>query len=167
MANVLGVLSDPVSTANAVRALRGAGFRQLETYSPVPSHEIEDALDKGPSRVRTYTLIGCLVGVTIGYAMPIWMSLDYPLPVGGKPLASIPPYTVIGFELNILFGALLTVGGLMVHGLFFTRRDTGAYRPAFSGDEFGCLVTCERDEVERAQQVLRGAGCTEVRVVEG
>ena len=167
MAAVLGVLSDPHSTAGAIRELKGAGFDKLESYSPVPSHEIEEAMDRGPSRVRVWTLVGCLTGVTLGYLMTIWMSYDYPLIVGGKPYASIPPYTVISFELNILFGGVLTVLGLMFHGLWLTRKDWGVYRPTFSGDQFGCVVNCAAGDVDRVQKLLREAGCTEVRVVEG
>lgn len=168
MATVLGVLRDPHTTASAITKLRQAGFSQLEAYSPVPSHEIEHAMDKGPSKVRRWTLIGCLTGVTIGYLMTIWMSYNYQINVGGKPFASIPPYTVIGFELNILVGGILTVLGLVFHGLFQTRNDSpGTYLPSFSGDEFGCVVSCEASQVARAQEVLSGAGCTEVRVVEG
>ncbi len=167
MASVLGVLTDPHATASAIRKLRGAGFTDLDSYSPIPSHEIEEAMDRGPSRVRTWTLIGCLVGVTLGFLMTIWMSYDYPIIVGGKPYASIPPYTVIGFELNILFGGVLTVLGLMFHGMFLNRVDSGAYRPNFSGDQFGCVVNCGANDVERVEKLLRESGCTEVRVVEG
>ena len=166
MAQVLGILSDPHGTASAIEALRGAGFQNLDAYSPCPSHEIEHALDRGPSIVRLYTLIGCLTGVTLAFLMQIWMAYDWPLVIGGKPFASIPAYTIIGFELNILLGGGLTVIGLLIHGLFFTtRRDHAAYQPSFSGDQFGCVVDCHEDQVPRVQELLQGAGCTEVRVV--
>jgi hypothetical protein len=166
MAQVLGIQRSPRATAHAVEALRAAGFRELEVYSPCPSHEIEHALGRGPSIVRLYTLIGCLSGVTLAYTMQIWMAYDWPLVIGGKPFAAIVAYTIIGFELNILFGGLLTVAGLLVHGIYLTgRRDHSAYRPSFSGDEFGCVVDCAADQVARAQEVLRSAGCAEVRVV--
>lgn len=166
MAGVLGILSDPISTANTIEKLREAGFKDIEAYSPCPSHEIEHAMHKGPSPVRAWTLIGCLTGVTLGFAIPIFMAYDYPIVVGGKPFASIPPYAVIGFELNILVGGILTVAGLMFHGLFQTRKDAGVYRPSFSNDEFGCLVSCAAGDVERVTVLLKGAGCTEVRVLE-
>lgn len=166
MASVLGVLSHPDATVGAVRALKDAGFRDVEAYSPVPSHAIEEAIDPRPSRVRAWTLIGGLTGVTAGYWMTIWMSYDWELIVGGKPFASIPPYTVIAFELTILFGGILTVLGLLFHGMFRARPHTGAYRPTFSADEFGCLVSCHADQIPRVRELLQGAGCTEVRVVE-
>jgi hypothetical protein len=166
MAQVLGILKTPADTAHAVRELKRAGFDALEVYSPCPSHEIEDALDRGPSIVRLYTLIGCLTGVTIAYFMQIWMAYDWPVVIGGKPFASVVAYTIIGFELNILLGGLATVAGLLIHGLWKTaRRDHSVYQPSFSGDEFGCLVDCGPDRVGRAQEVLRGAGSEEVRVV--
>lgn len=167
MASVLGVLSNPAATVEAVTALKEAGFGNLEVYSPVPSHEIEEAMSSEPSRVRGWTLIGGLSGVTLGYLMTIWMSYDWELVVAGKPFASIPAYTVIAFELMILLGGVLTVLGLMFHGLFMGSDDSVAYRPSFSGDEFGCFVTCHADQIPRVQELLGAAGCTEVRVVDG
>ena len=55
----------------------------------------------------------------------------------------------------------------MFFGMFLTRKGHEAYQPSFSGDVFGCIVSCHGDQVARAQDVLRRAGSTEVRVVEG
>ena len=46
--------------------------------------------------------------------MTIWMSLDWPLLVGGKPIATVPPYVVFMFELMVLLGSLCTVAGLII-----------------------------------------------------
>jgi hypothetical protein len=167
MASVLGVLQDPYATTTLVHSLRKAGFSELEVYSPIPSPEIEEALERGPSRVRGWTLIGGLTGVCLGYLMTIWMAYNWPMVIGGKPFASIPPYTVIAFELTILLGGVLTVVGFFVHGLLLGPRDRGAYRPSFSSDEFGCLVSCGADQIKRVQDLLNSSGCKEVRVLEG
>ena len=167
MAEVLGILATPRLTLGVIESLKDAGFGDVEVYSPVPSHEIEHAVGKGASRVRLWTLIGGLAGATAGYLMTIWMSYDWPLVVGGKPFASIPAYTVIAFELTILFGGVLTVLGLITHGLLMTAKRHTAYRPAFSEAQFGCLVRCHVDHIPRVQELLRMAGSTEVRVVEG
>lgn len=167
MAQVLGLLANPDDTVTAIHELKRAGFKELEVYSPVPSHAIEHALDRGPSPLRLWTLIGCLTGVSFAYFMQIWVAYDWPLVIGGKPFASIVPYTIIGFELNILLGGLSTVAGLMFFGMFLTRKGHDAYQPGFSTDVFGCIVNCHGDQVARAQDVLRRVGSTEVRVVEG
>ncbi len=167
MAEVLGVLSSPRGAVAAVESLKQAGFGDLEVYSPVPSHEIEHAVGKGPSWVRLWTLIGGLTGVATGYLMTIWMAYDSGVVIGGKPFASIPAYTVIAFELNILIGGILTVIGLLVHGLWLPKGDHTAFRPNFSIDQFGCVVTCATDQIQRVQELLEQAGSTEVRVVQG
>jgi molybdopterin-containing oxidoreductase family membrane subunit len=166
MAQVLGILKTPDDTISAIHSLRSAGFSELEVYSPVPSHAIEEALDRGPSLVRLFTLIGCLTGATFGYFLQIWVAYDWPLVIGGKPFASIPAYTIIGFELNILLGVLFTVGALMFFGMWRTRKGHDAYQPGFSGDLFGCVVSCHGDQIARAQDLLKRSGSTEVRVVE-
>lgn len=166
MAQVLGILAHPDDTIAAIHKLKNAGFRELEVYSPSPNHHIEEAIGRPPSPVRLYTLIGCLTGVTFGYFLQIWAAYEWPLVIGGKPFASIPAYTIIGFELNILLGGLFSLAGLMIHGFFLTRKGHDAYQPSFSGDQFGCVVRCHADQLPRAQEVLRHAGCTEVRVVE-
>ncbi len=76
-----------------------------------------------PSVVRVYTLIGALLGVTFGYWIPIWISDYWPLVVGGKPIASWVPYTIIGFEVMVLIGSLSTV-----FGMFVTRAHSRASR---------------------------------------
>jgi len=167
MAEILGILRTPQATVGAIERLKQAGFRDLDVYSPVPSHDIEHAMDSGPSRVRAWTLIGGLTGVTLGYAMTIFMAYDWPLVIGGKPFASIPAYTVIAFELTILLGGVLTVLGLITHGIVLSRKEHRAYRPSFTGDDFGCLVSCHSDQIPRVREILEGEGCTEVRVVAG
>jgi hypothetical protein len=167
MATVLGVLKNPAQTVGAIESLKGAGFGDLEVFSPVPSHQIEQAFDPSPSRVRGWTLIGGLTGVSLGYLMTIWMSYDWELVIGGKPFASIPAYTIIAFELTILIGGIMTVLGLLTHGLALPKQKSRGYRPSFSGSDFGCVVECHSDQIPRVRELLEGAGCTEVRVVDG
>jgi hypothetical protein len=166
MAQVLGVMKTPDDLVTAIRTLKGAGFDALEIYSPVPNHAIEDALDRGPSIVRLFTLLGCLTGVSFGYFMQIWVAYDWPLVIGGKPFASIVSDTIIGFELNILLGVLFTVLSLLFFGMWRTRKGHDAYQPGFSGDLFGCVVSCHGNQIAQAQEALRRSGSTEVRVVE-
>jgi radical SAM superfamily enzyme YgiQ (UPF0313 family) len=166
MPTLVGVFEHPLSVAAVARHLRDRGFQDLEIYSPVPSHELDRALDEKPSRVRTYTLVGGLLGVTAGYAMTIWMSHDWPLVVGGKPYASIPPYTIIAFELTILLGGLATLLGLLVVGRLPRVRRDRAYDPRFSAADFGLRVRCEERDVAEVDALLRSHAAKEVTLVE-
>ena len=166
MPTLLGVYERPDQVVEVATRLRARGYTDLETYSPAPFAEVDDAVDAKPSRVRLFTLIGGLTGVVTGYAMTIWMANDWPIMLGGKPFSSIPPYTIIGFELTILFGGLLTVLGLFLVGGLPTLHRDKAYSPRFSAEEFGVAVRCQDRDVSEVDALLRGHGAEEVSLVE-
>jgi hypothetical protein len=101
------------AAADAVRRLKDEGYRDFTVYTPVPNVEIARAVGHRASPVRLWTLIGGLTGCASGFALTLWMSYDWPIIVGGKPIGSVIPYVVIAFELTILFGASATILGLL------------------------------------------------------
>jgi hypothetical protein len=169
MPSLLAVYDNPGSVADVARRLKNRGYRDLEIYAPAAFPELDDVVDARPSRVRTWTLVGGLLGAVTGYAMTIWMANDWQLMMGGKPFSSIPPYTVIAFELTILFGGLMTLLGLLVVGKLphgrFGKRDK-AYNARFSGEEFGLVVECDERDVLELDALLRDYDAKEVTVVE-
>ena len=166
MPALVGIFDLPAPVAEAAKRLRQLGFEELEIYSPVPSHELDHAMDERPSRVRIFTLIGGLVGAISGYAMTIWMANNWPVMIGGKPLSSIPPYTIIAFELTILFGGVLTVLGLFAVGRLPRVKFDPTYSRRFSSEEFGLLVRCGGHDVSEVEALLRAQGAKEVSLVE-
>lgn len=151
------------AATDAIKGLKARGFRDLTVYTAAPNHEIEDALDEPVSWVRMFTLVGGLIGVTSGFAMTFWMSLDWPLLVGGKPIASAPPYVAIAFELTILYGALSTVLGMLLLSLRKSLKGR-AFNPRFTDDRIGIFVPCSSDKTEVVRSVLTDAGSEEVTV---
>jgi hypothetical protein len=85
------------------------------------------------------------------------------LVVGGKPIASWVPYTIIGFELMVLIGSLATVLGLFVNARIPRITQTVGYDPRFSDGSFGIWVECRPDEQETVRRVLAANGAAEVR----
>ena len=166
MATVVSVFELPSKTASAIRKLKDRGFDDLTTYSPAPFPEIEEAEDPRPSRVRVFTLVGGLMGVTLGFAMQIWMSLDWPIKIAGKAFASIPPFWIVGFELTILLGGFFTLFGLLIVGGLYPRRLDKHYSSRFSAEEFGVVVNCEDRDVSEVEMLLRGESAKEVVVVD-
>lgn len=158
---VLGAFEHIDAATEAIRTLRARGFGDLTVYSAAPNHELDEALEHPVSRVRLFTLIGGLTGVTAGFAMTIWMSLDWPLLVGGKPIAAIPPYVVIAFELTILIGSLSTVAGMVILSVMRSLRGR-PYHPRFSDDRIGIFVPCDPGQAEGVTSILTGAGSVEV-----
>jgi Protein of unknown function (DUF3341) len=150
------------AAADAIRALRARGLRNLVVYSAAPNHEIEEALDHKVSPVRLITLIGGLTGCAAGFGMTLWMSHNWPVVVGGKPIGSIPPYVVIAFELTILLGALSTVAAVAIFSILMGRRGA-PYDPRFSDDKIGVFVPASEDQARQVEQLMRNAGAEEVR----
>jgi hypothetical protein len=99
--------------------------------------------------------------------MEIWMSLDWPIKIAGKAFVSLPAYVVIGFELTILFGGLLTfVGMLLTGGLYPKFTLDKHYSPRFSAEEFGVVVSCGERDVTEVDALLRAQSAKEVTLVE-
>jgi hypothetical protein len=165
MPTLLGVFEQPDHIASAVRKLRDRGYTKLETFSPAPFAEVEDAVIEKPARVRLWTLIGGLTGVVTGYALTLWMANDWQIMLGGKPFSSFPPYTIIAFELTILFGGLMTALGLFFHGGLPSTRLHPAYSARFSAEEFGLVVECRDRDVAEIDGLLRDHHATEVSLV--
>ena len=166
MPTLLGVFDRPDRIAAAAAQLRSRGYDDLETYSPAPFAEVDDALIEKPSRVRLFTLIGGLTGVVTGYALTLWMANNWPIIVGGKPYSSVTPYTIIAFELTILFGVLMTVLGVFVFGKLPKMKLDAAYSARFSAEEFGLAVRCKDRDVSEIDGLLRAHHATEVSLVE-
>lgn len=160
---VLGSFAHIDAATEAIAGLKARGFRDLTVYTAAPNHEIEDVLKQPVSWVRLFTLIGGLTGCTAGFAMTIWMSQDWPLLVGGKPIAAIPPYVVIAFELTILYGALSTVAGMLILSLVKNIRGR-AFHPRFSDDRIGIFVPCAPEQSADVRTLLTQAGSEEVTV---
>ncbi len=186
---VLAVFAHVDATVEAIGQLRRGGHTDFTVYSPVPRHEIdaaldqpvssvrmftliggiagyeiENALDQPVSPVRMFTLVGGIAGCAIGAWLTLYMSYDWPIVVGGKPVGSIPPYVVIMFEMTILFGALSTILGIVFNALFAARRlGTVAYDARFTNDKFGIFVPSEPARAGQVESLLRGAGAEEVR----
>ncbi len=146
----------------AIDQLKKAGYRDLQALSPIPHHAIDEALEKPASPVRVFTLVGCLLGALTGLTLTIATSLHYPLIVGGKPIVSIPPFLIIVFELTILFGGLLTLGGMLLNARLPRMRIGPAYNPAFSGDRFGLWVGCDEKDFGDVTRLLESVGAEEV-----
>jgi molybdopterin-containing oxidoreductase family membrane subunit len=150
------------AAADAIRSLKRMGHADLTVYTPVPNNEIAEAVGHPTSPVRLWTLIGGLTGCVAGFAMTMWMSYDWPIVVGGKPLGSMIPYVVIAFELTILFGAGATILGLVFHT--WRGRRAAAYDGRFTDDMIGIFVPCPVERRQAVEELLRSSGAEEVRV---
>jgi molybdopterin-containing oxidoreductase family membrane subunit len=163
MQGVIGAFGELDSAVHAIEDLRKQDFSDITVYTPTPRHELEEALGNPKSIVRRFTLIGGLLGVTFGYWIPIWISDYWPIVVGGKPVASWVPYTILGFELMVLIGSLSTVFGMFAVSRLPRLTFTVGYDARFSHGDYGVWVPVGPDRAEQAAALLRSHGALEVR----
>ena len=159
-AGVLALFAEPARAARAIEALRRAGVGDVRAAMPAPFPEVLRALGRPRSRVGIGVFLGTVTGVVAGYALCVATSLAWPLVTGGKPIVSWPAFTVIGFEVAVL------VGGLVTHGLLAIATATRRSRehvpvrdPRFSRDRIGVFA---RGDLEVAERLLRAEGAEEV-----
>jgi hypothetical protein len=115
------------------------GYRRMDAYSPFPVEGLAQALGFSRTRVPLIVLLGGIVGCVGGYLLQYWISaIDYPINVGGRPLASWPAFIPVTFETAVLIAALSAVlGTLALNGL------PQPYHPVFNVPRFR-LATRDR-----------------------
>lgn len=160
---ILAAFRELDATVDAIEDLKKQKITDMVVYTPTPRHEIEEAVAPPPSPVRKFTLIGGLSGVCFGYWIAIWTSDYWPLVVGGKPVASWVPYTIIGFEVMVLVGALSTVAGMFVNSRVPKITQTIGFDPRFTHGDFGIWVPAAPDKARAVEETLRRHGAVEVR----
>lgn len=163
MVGILGVYDNLDSTVASIEELKRQSFRDIDVYTPAPRHELEHAVHPPISPVRVFTLVGGLLGVTFGYWVAIWTSEYWPLVVGGKAIASWIPYTIIGFEMFVLVGALSTVAGMFINSRIPKLTLTVGFDPRFTSGSYGIFVRCAPERADAAEVLLRENGAAEVR----
>jgi hypothetical protein len=161
---VMGVFYYVDDAADAVRTLRQAGHQRLSVISPVPHHEIEAALEQGPSLVRWLTFCGGVLGFTCGMSLCIYSVYSYPLVVGGKELVSVPPFMIPSYESMILLGGLTNLLAMLALGRLPQVQLRSPYDPRFTEDRIGIWVPCSGKEADRVKEMLRGHQAEEVKV---
>ncbi len=135
--------------------------KDYSVLAPCPRHELTHAMGEPQSRIPFVTLIFGGLGIFFGFALPSWTALDWVLPVSSKPMVSIPPYTIFGFELMVLLGGIFTAIGMLLLGYFDLMRKTlpksqkfKTYK-RFSDDRFGVVVRCAEGEAAAVEKVMK------------
>jgi Protein of unknown function (DUF3341) len=153
--------TDEERLVHCIGQLQAAQTR-FRVFSPIPSEHINKAIYERSSFVRWFVLLGGLTGIITAFVMTIGTSLEWNLVTGGKPIASIPPYMIIAFELMVLFGGISALASWVLLANLPTFEPLSGYRSRFSSDEFGLVVRCAEGDAPRFESMLREAGAQEI-----
>jgi len=112
---VVGIFDDEDVLLKGIKKVRNSGVKIQEVYSPFPVHGIDDALGYKKSRLPIAAFMFGMTGTGLALLMQIWMlGHDWPMIIGGKNFASLPPFIPVTFELTVLLSALGMVGTFMI-----------------------------------------------------
>ncbi len=104
----------------------------MDAFSPFPIEGLAEALEFRRTPLPLIFLIGGIVGGVGSFLFQYWVSvIAYPINVGGRPLASIPSFIPVTFEMTVLFAVLAGVVGMFaLDGL------PQPYHPVFNAPSF-------------------------------
>ena len=148
---------------DAARRARGAGYENVEAYSPFPVEGLAEVIGFRKNRIPAIVFAGGLLGGIGGYFMQ-WYSavVSYPINSGGKPPHSWPEFIPVTFELTILCAALAGFFGLL-----FLNGLPRLHHPLFDVPEFHLasrnrFFLCIREDARRFLEILEPLGIWEV-----
>jgi len=155
---VMGVFQDEDQAVAAVESLTDSPYRIKKVHSPIPSHRLSHALKLKKSRVGWYTLIGGIIGFFSGVALASFTALRWGIIVSGKPVVSLVPFLIVGFEFTVLFAVFGNIIGFLFQA-DLPRFDWSAhYVERVSGEHYGILVTCDPSQQEDLESLLEAQG---------
>ena len=147
---------------DAASRVVAAGYSKVEAYTPFPVEELNDVIHKRRTKLSSLVLAGGLTGMATGFTLQYWASvIEYPLNIGGRPLATWTAFVVPSYELTILFSALTAaIGMIALNGL------PQPYHPVFnverfamaSSDRFFLVIESSDPKFSEASGFLQGAG---------
>lgn len=169
---VIAEFDNPADTMHAAEKIRDQGFKRWDVFTPYPVHGMDHAMGLKNSKVGWFSFLGGVTGYTSGMLL-IWFcnALDYPIPVGGKPMFS--PFSAFppSYELTILLGAF---GALF--GMLFLNRLPRLHHPLLKHRRFALashdrfFIVIETADAsyrpEATRKLLESLGSKRVEMVE-
>jgi hypothetical protein len=163
---LVGVFNDEVVLLDGIQKVRTSGLKIHEVFSPFPVHGIDDALGLKRSRLPRAAFLFGLTGTALALTMQIWMlGYDWPMIIGGKNFASLPPFIPVTFELTVLLSALGMVATFMIVSDLKPYKWPRQFDIRSTDDKHVMAIDLalnggkSKDEIAR---ILRDAGASEV-----
>jgi hypothetical protein len=156
----------------AVSALRAAGLRRLDAFTPFDVPGLAERMELPRSRIPRFVFAGGALGAAAGFLIQVYANVwHYPLNAGGRPTFALPSFVFSTFEAMVLgasFAALLA--------FLFPLRLPQLWHPAFEvvgfesamDDRFWVAVD-DRDPAFNSlsqTRLLKERGAAHVYVVE-
>ncbi|HWC55766.1 MAG TPA: DUF3341 domain-containing protein [Sphingomicrobium sp.] len=129
----IGEFGTAETLLDATKRTKADGFRCIDAFSPFPVEGMSDVLDvERDHRIGWITVAGGLFGIFGMLAIQLFVNMNYPIEVGGRPLFAWPAFFVVDFEIMILCAVTFAVAGMLI-----INRLPKLYHPLFGTPRFG------------------------------
>jgi hypothetical protein len=162
---IVGVYSDPDQVINAAKFIIKSGVRIHEVYTPFPIHGMEDVLGYKKTRLPVVAFLFGAAGTILALFMQVWMlGIDWPMIIGGKNYASLPPFIPVTFELTVLLSALGMVGTFMVISDLKPYKKVRLMDVRITDDKHVIAIDLAANSMEtkKIESVLKDSGAEEI-----
>lgn len=161
----IGIYDDEDQLVDAVKRIRAKGVKIYEVYSPFPVHGLDEALGYRRSRLPIAAFMFGAMGTTLALTMMFYMmGYDWPMIIGGKNFASLPPFIPVTFELTVLLSALGMVGTFMIVGDLKPFKIPRLFDIRITDDKHVIAVDLAQNKMGKAEinSMLKETGALEV-----
>jgi len=157
--HILALFGDFHEAAITIAALREAsipGFRMRDVMlkSPIDHPECAEELGPRPVYIQIFTLIGAVLGSTLGFLGISSAQANFlRQPRGGFPIVAIPPNMVLTYELFILGGVFFTITACLIVWRIH-RDESRLYDASISVDKIGILVKASASAIPHLREIF-------------
>jgi len=159
---ILGLFNDFDQASAALRDLREANLPYLNwddvtIKSPIEHPDVESVLGVRSIPIRKYTLVGALLGGSLGFlGLATSQGNFFSQLKGGKPIIPLPPDFVLTYEMLILGGVYITVLGFLICAGLPHRIKSDLYDVAVSEDQVGVMVKANAHCIAEVRKIFEG-----------
>ena len=162
--SVLGLYNDPNQAADAMDALKNAGFAlgtfDVLTGTPYPEGAFGEHVPQ--HRLFRFPAFGAIIGFTLALFLTAATQIAYPLVTGGKPILSLFAMLAILYEMSMLSAVISTVVGIVIESRL-PNVNPGVYDNRITEGLIGVVITTDDDKADTAIDALNGAGAMEIK----
>jgi hypothetical protein len=168
---LLAAFATPEALLAAAAKAREQGLPPADAFTPYPLEGLPELLAVPPSRIRLYAFFGGAAGLLGIVGLQLYSTtVNYPVNVGGRPLASWTAFLVPGFECLILGASLVAFFGMLAGNRLPTLYHPVFNAPGFSlarGDRFYLLFGAADPAFDRARlrRMLHGLDAVSIEDV--
>src|SRR4249920_2441586 len=162
---LVGIFDDEDVLLQAVSQIREKGVKIEEVYSPFPVHGLDEVLGYKRTRLPIAAFLFGLTGTSLALFTQIWMlGYDWPMIIGGKNHASLPPFIPVTFEFTVLLSAFGMVITFLIVSDMKPYKWPRQYDIRSTDDKHVMAIDlgANRTNKDEIRRILKENGATEV-----